>query len=119
MAPFTSDQLVITRRPGFDWDARICLSPGVHVFVHDAYGAGEGILHAALSGLITLVDLRGTPEMAEGELMRFLAEAAWYPRHCCPAKVSAGTRWTTGRRGRRWWTAPPRSPLSFASMPKG
>ena len=26
-----------------------------------------------------MVDLRGTPEIAEGELMRFLAETPWYP----------------------------------------
>jgi hypothetical protein len=88
--PFTSDQLVITRRPGFDWDARIRLAPGVHVCVRDAYVAGEGTLHAALSGLITLADLRGTPELAEGQLTRFLAEAAWYPTALLP---SQGVRW--------------------------
>jgi hypothetical protein len=88
--PFTSNQLVITRRPGFDWDARVRLAPGVHVFVHDAYVAGEGALHAALFGLITVADLRGTPEVAEGELMRFLAEAAWYPTALLP---SQGVRW--------------------------
>jgi hypothetical protein len=87
---FTSDQLVITRRPGFDWDARMRMAPGLHVFVHDAYVAGEGLLHAALCGLITLADLRGTPEVAEGELMRFLAEAAWYPTALLP---SQGIRW--------------------------
>lgn len=87
---FTSDQLVITRRSGFDWDARIRMAPGMHVFVHDAYVAGEGILHAALCGLITLADLRGTPEVAEGELMRFLAEAAWYPTALLP---SQDVRW--------------------------
>ena len=87
---FTSDQLVITRRPGFDWDARIRMAPGLHVFVHDAYVAGEGFLYAALCGLIPLADLRGTPEVAEGELMRFLAEAAWYPTALLP---SQGVRW--------------------------
>ena len=87
---FTSDQLVITRRPGFDWDARIRMAPSLHVFVHDTYMAGEGFLHAALCGLITLADLRGTPEVAEGELMRFLAEAVWYPTMLLP---SQGVRW--------------------------
>ena len=66
------------------------MAPGMHVFVHDAYVAGEGVLHAALFGLITVADLRGTPEMAEGELMRFLAEAAWYPTALLP---SQGVRW--------------------------
>jgi hypothetical protein len=78
------------QRPGFVWDARIAMLPGLAVHVHDAYVAGEGILHAALSGLVPLADLRGTPELAEGELMRFLAEAAWYPTALLP---SQGVRW--------------------------
>jgi hypothetical protein len=88
--PFTSQQVVVTRRPGFDWDARITMFPGVAVHVHDAYVAGEGILHAALFGLFTVADLRGTADIAAGELMRFLAEAAWYPTALLP---SQGVRW--------------------------
>ncbi|CUQ67868.1 conserved exported protein of unknown function [Candidatus Nitrospira inopinata] len=88
--PFTSDQRVITRRPGFDWDGRIKMMPGLTVRVHDAYVAGEGILYAALLGLIPLVDLRGAGDVAEGELMRFFAEAAWYPTALLP---SQGVRW--------------------------
>lgn len=91
--PFTSDQLVITRRPGFDWDARIAIAPAVSVRVHDAYVAGEGILRAAVLGLFVVADERGTPEMAEGELMRFFAEAAWYPTALLP---SQGVRWAAG-----------------------
>lgn len=88
--PFTSTQLVITRRPGFDWDARIALLPGLLVHVHDAYVAGEGILHAAVLGLVSMVNLRGTGDVAQGELMRFFAEAAWYPTALLP---SQGVRW--------------------------
>lgn len=87
---FTSSQLAVMRRPGFDWDARIALAPGVNVLVHDGYVAGEGILHAQMLGLVTVADLRGTPEAAQGELMRFLAEAAWYPTALLP---SQGVRW--------------------------
>lgn len=76
---FTATQRVVTRRPGFDWDARIRAAPGVKVFVRDAYVADGGILNAALFGLVTVANMRGTPETAEGELMRFLAEAVWYP----------------------------------------
>ena len=82
--PFTSGQRVVTRRPGFDWDGRIAIMPGLAVRVHDAYIAGEGILHASLLGLVSLATLRGTRAMAEGELMRFLAEAAWYPTALLP-----------------------------------
>lgn len=88
--PFTSTQRVITRRPGFDWEGRIAMMPGLKARVHDAYIAGEGILHASLLGLVSLVDVRGTTELAQGELMRFLAEAAWYPTALLP---SQGVQW--------------------------
>jgi hypothetical protein len=88
--PFTSTQHVVTRRPGFDWDARIALLPGLTVRVHDAYVAGEGILQAKLFGLITVAAMRGTRALAEGELMRYLAEAPWYPTALLP---SQGVRW--------------------------
>jgi hypothetical protein len=54
---FTSSQMVITQRPGFDWDARVSMAPCIKVFVHDAYVAGDGILHAALLGLVTVADV--------------------------------------------------------------
>ena len=88
--PFTSQQRVITRRPGFDWDARVMMFPGVPVHVHDAYIAGAGLLHGAVLGLVTVVDMADTPELARGELMRFFAEAAWYPTALLP---SQGVRW--------------------------
>ena len=87
---FNSNQRVVTQRPGFDWDGRVTMMPGLQVRVHDAYVAGEGILHASLLGLFSLVNLRGTSDVAEGELMRFFAEAAWYPTALLP---SQGVRW--------------------------
>ena len=88
--PFTSTQRVVTRRPGFDWDARVLMMPGLPVHVHDAYIAGEGLLHAAVFGLVSMVNQRGTDALARGELMRFFAEAAWYPTALLP---SQGVRW--------------------------
>ncbi len=88
--PFTSTQHVVTRRPGFVWDARIAVLPGLPVRVHDAYVAGTGVLHPALAGLVSLADLHGEGELARGELMRFFAEAAWYPTALLP---SQGVRW--------------------------
>src|SRR5581483_8187246 len=88
--PIASDQRVITRRPGFVWDARVRMMPGLTVRVHDAYVAGEGILQAAVLGLLPVVDARGTPDLALGELMRFAAEAVWYPTALLP---SQGVRW--------------------------
>jgi hypothetical protein len=93
--PFTSTQHVVTRRPGFVWDGRVAMLPGVAVHVHDAYVAGEGILHPAVLGLVSLTQLRGTsPEtggVAQGEFMRYLAEAAWVPTALLP---SQGVRWS-------------------------
>jgi hypothetical protein len=88
--PFTSRQRVVTRRPGFVWDGRVEMMPGLPVRVHDAYVAGEGILHPAILGLFTLMDLRDRGDVAHGELIRFFAEAACYPTALLP---SQGVRW--------------------------
>jgi hypothetical protein len=88
--PFTSDQVVVTQRPGFDWNGRVAMMPLLPVRVHDAYVAGEGILRASVIGLFPVADMRGTGDVAEGELMRFFAEAAWYPTALLP---SQGVRW--------------------------
>jgi hypothetical protein len=87
---FTSRQRGTMRRPGFVWDGRVPILPGVAVHVHDAYVVDESILHPAIAGLVTLADLRGGGEVAQGESMRFVAEAAWYPRTLLP---SQGVRW--------------------------
>jgi hypothetical protein len=89
--PFTSRQRVTTQCPGFVWDARIAVAPGLKARVHDAYVEGEGILHATLLGFLTIVNMRGTRPVAEGELQRFFAETAWYPTALLP---SQGVQWT-------------------------
>lgn len=88
--PFHATQRIVTQRPGFDWEAQVSLLPGVQARVQDAYVAGVGLLHASLFGLITLAHQQGTRALAHGELMRFLAEAAWYPTALLP---SQGVTW--------------------------
>lgn len=88
--PFTSKQRVIMQRPGFDWDARVMILPGVPVLIHDAYIAGSGLLRGAIFGLVPVVNVADSPELAKGELLRFFAEAAWYPTALLP---SQGVRW--------------------------
>ena len=90
-SPFTSNQRVVTQRAAFDWNASIAMFPGVNAYVHDAYIAGEGILHAALLGAFTVAEMRGTKDSAHGEFMRFVAECAWYPTRMLP---SQGATWT-------------------------
>jgi len=87
---FVSTQEVRCARPGFVWHARVRAVPGVTVQVHDAYVGGEGLLHAALLGLLPLARQQGTGAFARDELMRWLAEAAWYPTALLP---SQGVRW--------------------------
>ena len=89
--PFKASQRVVTHRPGFGWNARIAMIPGVPVFVQDAYVAEEGILRVSLFGLFTKANLRDRGELARGELMRFLAEAAWYPTMLLPGH---GVTWS-------------------------
>jgi hypothetical protein len=89
-SPFTATQFVTTQRLGFDWDARIQMAPGINAFVHDTYLLGEGSLHASLLGLFTVAKMHGTPENNQGELLRFFAEAPWYPTALLP---SQGVRW--------------------------
>jgi hypothetical protein len=84
--PFSATQRVVIRRPGFVWDARIRSGPGIWIHVRDALVQGEGVLQAALFGAIPVADLRGSSELTQGELMRFLAEAAWYPTALLPGQ---------------------------------
>lgn len=88
--PFTAKQRVITQRPGFDWDARIMMFPAVAVHIHDAYIAGQGVLHGAVLGLIPVVNMPDSAELQQGEFMRYFMEALWYPTALLP---SQGVRW--------------------------
>jgi hypothetical protein len=57
--PFTSEQHVVTNRPGFVWNARMAVFPGVSVLVHDAYLSGVGTLHPSVMGLFALTHQTG------------------------------------------------------------
>lgn len=82
---FTSEQYVVIDPPGFVWNARVAMFPGLPIRAHDAYVGGEGILDAAVFGLFPVARMRGDKDVNEGELMRFLAEAAWYPTALLPS----------------------------------
>jgi hypothetical protein len=87
---FTARQWVCTRRPGFLWDAQMRLLPGLPVMVVDSFIAGQGWLRAAVMGLFTVADQRGSGRIAGDEFMRYFAETAWYPTALLP---SQGVRW--------------------------
>jgi len=58
--------------------------PGIPVRVHGMYRDGRGPLQARLGGVLTIMDA-GPPELDEGELLRYLAEAPFYPTALLPA----------------------------------
>jgi len=88
--PFTSRQRVVTRRPGFLWDAEVFMFPGLPAHVEDSYIAGHGRLIAKVLGLFTVADSQGVGEIARGEFMRYFAESPWYPTALLP---SQGVSW--------------------------
>jgi hypothetical protein len=88
--PFTARQRVVSRRPGFLWDARVQMAPLVATHVKDSYIDGQGRLLARLLGLFTVARLEGGGDIACGELMRWFAEAVWYPTALLP---SQGVKW--------------------------
>jgi hypothetical protein len=83
---FTATQLVVTKRLGFDWDAKIQMFPFINVFVHDTYVLGEGDLQASILGVFTVAKTHNTPQLNQGELLRFFAEAVWYPTALLPSQ---------------------------------
>ena len=89
--PFTSRQVYSTAPRAFVWDASIRMAPLVPIRVRDAYREGRGSMLGAIGGTVTMVDQAGTPALARGALLRFLAEAAWLPTALLP---SEGVQWT-------------------------
>jgi hypothetical protein len=88
--PFTARQRVSVNRPGFVWDASISMSPGITVRVVDAYVAGVGSLQPSVFGLFDVGGSHATADIARSELIRFFAEAVWYPTALLP---SQGVQW--------------------------
>jgi hypothetical protein len=89
--PFVSTEVFSAKPPGFVWDAKIRMAPGVTVNVRDSYLAGRGSMRGEILGLVPVVDAHGTPEMAAGALQRYLAEAPWCPPALLPSR---GVEWT-------------------------
>jgi hypothetical protein len=78
------------RPPGFVWDARIRMAPGLDVMVRDGFVEGRGTTLGSMLGIWRVASAEGTPEIAAGALQRYLAEAVWLPTALLP---SAGVTW--------------------------
>lgn len=88
--PFRATQEVATLPPGFVWDATIRMAPGLGVWVRDGFVDQAGSMRASLLGLLTMVAVEGTLDIAAGALHRYLAEAVLVPTALLP---SQGVRW--------------------------
>ncbi|MFC6865130.1 DUF6544 family protein [Halomicroarcula sp. GCM10025817] len=88
--PLTATQYYTTAPPGFVWDATIDLAPLLPVRVVDAYVDGAGVLEARLLSALRVARAGPSPEMDAGELLRYLAEAVWFPTALLP---SSGVEW--------------------------
>lgn len=83
--PFTATQRFQVLAPGFVWDSRIAAWPLMPVFVRDSYIDGVGGMRASVRGLYTVMDAPPSPELNEGALQRYLAEAMWFPTALLPS----------------------------------
>lgn len=88
--PMTATQYYTVDPPGFVWDADIEVAPSLSARVVDAYEFGRGSLRALVLSTIPVAEAESGPEMDEGELLRYLGEAVWFPTALLPA---AGVEW--------------------------
>ncbi len=88
--PFTATQYVTIDPPGFLWDASVSLAPLVSVRVCDRFHDWTGAASVSLFGVVPLERDDSSPELEEAALMRYLAEAVWYPTALLP---TAGVEW--------------------------
>ncbi len=88
---FRAKQYVGVQPPGFIWDARICMLPGLTIWVRDGYLAGKGWMLGRLAGLLPMINASDRVELHAGALQRYLAEAVWFPTALLP---EAGVTWS-------------------------
>ncbi|TFG11765.1 MAG: hypothetical protein EU531_11240 [Promethearchaeota archaeon] len=84
--PFSAEQYVNTEDWSFLWYAKIKMIPLVNFHVVDEFIEGKGALKAKLFNLITVVDEEGE-KLDQGEFLRFISEAPWYPSFYLNEKI--------------------------------
>lgn len=88
--PFDAWQLSTPWTPGFLWQARVGVAGPIALHVCDAYMLGEGSGRLSVQSAFPLQEQGPCPEMNSSALLRYLAEAAWYPAGLLPI---AGVTW--------------------------
>jgi hypothetical protein len=83
--PIDGREFFTTENPGFVWFAKIKPFPLFWISGKDTYIEGKGNLQIKIMSLFTVADAKGK-ETDEGELLRWLAEAPWFPTALLPSK---------------------------------
>ena len=83
--PIDGQEYFTTEKPGFVWFAKIKPFPLFWISGKDTYIDGKGNLQIKLLSLFTVADAKGK-ETDEGELLRWLAEAPWFPTALLPSQ---------------------------------
>jgi hypothetical protein len=87
---FTGIETFVAQPAGFVWDARIRMAPGMDAWVRDAFADGAGSMEVSMLALVPVTSVKGTREISEGALHRWLAEAVWMPAALLPGR---GVTW--------------------------
>lgn len=76
---FTAEQYFSTGKPAFNWQVKVNVMPLIYLTGRDKYENGKGEMLIRLLFLKTIVDSKGTPEIDQGTLLRYLSEMTWFP----------------------------------------
>lgn len=87
---FAVTQYVTVDPPGFFWNASVRLWPLINLQISDLYRDGNGSASISLFGVVSIGGDDANSELNEGELLRYLAEAVWYPTALLPCE---GVQW--------------------------
>jgi len=76
---FTANQYFSTGKPAFNWQVKVNVMPLIYLTGRDKYENGKGEMLIRLLFLKTIVDSKGSPEIDQGTLLRYLSEMSWFP----------------------------------------
>jgi len=76
--PIKAEQYFTTENPGFIWRVKFTMAPFIWIDGRDMYYQGKGNMLIKVLSTITVADAAGS-EMDISSLIRFLAEAPWFP----------------------------------------
>jgi hypothetical protein len=76
--PMAAEQYFTVDSPGFHWTVDVKAAPFFNLSGRDIYQNGSGNMLIKILSLVPVVDSKGK-ELNQGSMLRFLAEAAWFP----------------------------------------